>query len=341
MGLGMNGRRGDDLSINVEQHMKPNRAAVLAVLAGALAVAASEEPSQSVTASRGLETLWGEEVGGWRVGAAVARKGFAGGEPVLVRVAIQNMSQAERQVRVERWGETQVWEVEASGPRGIPSPDGPGARVELTRLGRWLYGRGGGPPRSSSTTFARLGPGQQRSEIIQISDLLDMSMPGKYMVTIRRTLWDYEDSQVTVESPPIEIEVGGGRGVGDPRYWQQIFLVGGTDPVGGTAAKPRSPHVLQQYARTTRIYVDDILRIASEEPQDEAAEAARKELRAIRAELDAALRPVTGAEGAAEPAPDSAARGQRPDRATPAQSPAAAGEAQGADRAAKGAQSED
>jgi hypothetical protein len=39
----------------------------------------------------------------------------------------------------------------------------------------------------------------------------------------------------------------------------------------------------------TRVYVDDILRIATEEPQDEAAEAARKELIELRTEIDAAL----------------------------------------------------
>jgi hypothetical protein len=144
-------------------------AALLLVVAGACA--RSEHP----TLKRAVDMTdmpWGPTVDGWRLSLSLDKPQFARGEKIVAAVVFQNTAAAPRGIGGS--GVDFDYDIECRDQQGLPIP--------LTLFGRrMLENRGEG-----KATGGTLGPGEQVVAELALSLHLDLTLPGRYTVSVSR-----------------------------------------------------------------------------------------------------------------------------------------------------------
>jgi len=129
------------------------------------------------------DTAWGDELEGFQFGICPAQEIYNCGEPVVVFVTIKNVSQEMKSFSVSREFPERGWHFlvarkayftrEAAGPW----PE----KVPLTLYGRLLAGELDIACEGSHRQV-QLQPGECRSFAVELSRLVDLSLPGEYEV---------------------------------------------------------------------------------------------------------------------------------------------------------------
>ncbi len=251
---------------------------VLATLALGAAVFAADEAERRAAAPQAPETVWGKETDGWQLGIAVAKTRFLIGEPILVAVISRNLSGTMRQAGLYP-GLVPTWNVEAVFLPG--EEDTP-----YTRFGAWLNGQHEIPGRGrhGSQVTNRVGAGESVTDIVCVNEVRDMTVPGKYSVTIGRQLWAEGQAMVTVEAPPVDVEVGGGSWFAESALPQKISLV--ADPSGRVPAA-------KELGRFIGTLIASLADTAQKGPSQNLMGTGRYQLEMLRADINARLTALT------------------------------------------------
>jgi len=237
-----------------------------------------------------LTTTWGQPPGGFKLGITVAKNSFRVGEPIIVSAVLRNVSDKRRKFDDEHSG--RWWRLEVKNiDRGIAIPQ--------TLGGTLVYG--GEPPPGGDLSFALresvssrwLEPGESTDTVLLwVSRLRDMTLRGKYSITISHLVRTEGNEWVKAAAGPVQIEIdsdGYSAGVVlqtlqlDPHFYE----------AGGSSWGPYLGEPLGEE-------LEQIAKLSEEHPGDATARAVRSQLEELRDRLDALLK--KGPPGAEAPA---------------------------------------
>jgi len=147
------------------------------------------------------ETLWGEPNDGLRMGVALTKHLFAWGEPIVVGVRVQNLSDKPRELSASWEGS---WNISVtSGPNKAPAPSDfydivvrKGGRKDFIQP--WL---GGG-----SSGGVLIEPGGTWYEVARVTRYFYL-LPGTYTVTISYPDLAKGGDTALFQAPPVEVQV--------------------------------------------------------------------------------------------------------------------------------------
>jgi len=272
-------------------------------LALCLVSAAAAETAPQLSPGRQIDILWGEPTNGLRLGVSVAKKTFALDEPIMVRIALQNVSQESESVSI---GDPTWWQLEVlSFPPGRPVP--------YTEEGKVVYRLVPSGSRSS-VQILRLKPGDVVYHELWVNRFRDMTSGAKFTVNIGYN-WPQKAQPdrppVTVHGPPLEIEMGGSV----PWHASLQALLLETED---TTAELYAANV----GRSAKVLLEGLGKVAAEQPTSHAGYAAHRELLELRDRLEELIKqlpplPKAREKAEAKPQPETAINKAEADKAGP------------------------
>lgn len=121
------------------------------------------------------ERVWGKPVEGQRLSISAEKRTYCPGERIFLNICFQNVGQTDVEITVCR--PLGVFEINVLLPEGKPAP--------FTLKGKRSYDNS-----SMGSMSARVvKPQEQICTDIELNRLFDMTLNGKYSVTVRRIVW--------------------------------------------------------------------------------------------------------------------------------------------------------
>jgi hypothetical protein len=136
---------------------------------------------------------WGAQVSGQALSISTDKQTYEAGERIVLDVRLRNFGSAGVGIVCglgpaanEEYNVVIVESPHMPGvdEHGIPFVP-PGGVVPLTLYGRRAFDRGGG----SSGGIGTLRPGTEKSHTLDLTHLFDMSLDGKYRISMSRYVW--------------------------------------------------------------------------------------------------------------------------------------------------------
>jgi hypothetical protein len=277
------------------------------ILLGLSASLGAGEPGRDAPKWQEPETIWGEPNDGLRMGVAVAKHAFAWGEPIVVGVRIQNLSEKRRHLPSSGEGS---WNMSVTvGPKKEPARSIFDTAVPTGYAQPWRNDlRRGGLFLEAGATWYEVAP---------VTRYFVM-LPATYIITISYPDQTKPGGAALVQAPPVEVEVRYGLSP-DPAAVQMLQLDWQGD--GGI----RGDAAVGDLVWTSRDSLQLLCAFAKAHPETMPGRRARRALVELRTQLDELLKevppPPNPAEKAkkAEPKPqaDAAAKQAEPEKAEP------------------------
>jgi len=221
------------------------------------------------------ETIWGAPNDGLRMGVAVTKTLFAWGEPIIVGVRVQNLSDKPREV-FSAWEGS--WNISvAYGPNKAPvrSMFDYDKAVPKGYAQPWRYG--------GSSSSELIQPGGTWYEVAPVSRYFDLRGDATYIVTISYPDRSKGRDAVLVQAPPIHIEVKD-MDWADPPASQMLQVDWRAN------RESTGQQQVELLSRSARDSVQLIGAFAQAHPDIVAGKQARRELLNLRAQLDELLK---------------------------------------------------
>jgi len=270
------------------------------LLVGGLFALAGPAQDKPMTA---LATTWGQPSGGFSLGVTITKASFRVGEPVIVNAALRNVSGEPRKLwfslKGRMWDlEVRSIEAEVAAPLtlaglriyGAPQVAGPDEIYVLRPDPLGLYPKPYFFVPSDSMGYKLLQPGECYSTMLWVNRLRDMTLRGKYSISISHLVRTEGDEWVKAEAGPVEVEVGSD---GDPTSLMLQTLQ--LDRPFYNEAGPRSWGPFLDAPLDEQL--EQLALLAKEKPDDATARAVRGELERLRDRIDALLKEGPPAEG--------------------------------------------
>ena len=249
--------------------MRTTSVAVIAILALGSIGLASDTPAGEPAKTQEPETIWGGGTSGWRLGVAVCQSAFRMGEPIMVRITTQNLSDTRR-FAADYAFTAEGWTIEVTNLKD-------GEAMPYTREGQRMYGLDRARPRRDSVSRRRLEPGEGGYDTLWVNRVRDMTLAGKYSVRVSRQLVTETGEWVTVQAPSLELQVRGAQY--PPSALPQVLALS-----PGRADKSRAMAALGSYLSSL---VADLARAAEEDKLSDAGSTAWGQLLKLRDQLEA------------------------------------------------------
>jgi len=256
------------------------------------------------------ETLWGEPNDGLRMGVAVAKDEFVWGEPIVVGVRVQNVSDKPRELLSSWEGSWNIYVT--SGPNKTAAPSIFDNDVHMQpRKGEAMPWRGGG-----SVGGVLIEPGGTWYEVALVRRYFPLT-PGTYTVTVSYPDRIKGGGTALIQAPPLEVEVKQMDWPDQPPADQMLQLDWQGD--GGI----RGDGAVGDLVWTSRGSLQLLCAFAKAHPETMPGRRARRALVELRTQLDELLKevppPPNPAEKAkkaeAKPQADAAAKQPEPEQA--------------------------
>jgi len=171
------------------------------VVLGLSAFLGAGDPGRDAVKWQEPKTLWGEPNDGLRMGVAVTKRLFASGEPVIVGVRVQNLSDKPRELVYAGEG---FWNISVTfGPDKAPArsifDNDVHMQIRKGYVQPWRYGAG-------SATGALIEPGGTWYEVAPVSRYFYLPATT-CTITISYPDHAKGGDAVLLQAPPVEIEV--------------------------------------------------------------------------------------------------------------------------------------
>jgi len=256
--------------------MRMIRVALIALLAVGSVTVAIGAPGGEHPETLEPQTVWGEETSGWRIGVAVCQSGFRVGEPIMLRVTTENLSEARRYADVYAFT-AEGWSIEVTDLKDDEAKP-------YTREGQRMYGLDRAQPRGGSVSLLRLEPGGSASDVVWVNRVRDMTLTGKYSVRISRRLVTETGQWVTAEAPALQVEVKGAQY--PPSALPQVVALGPESVYRTQAASALGSYLTGLAA--------ELAHVAEREKTSQTGDAARAQLLKVRDYLEGITKERSG-----------------------------------------------
>jgi len=218
------------------------------------------------------EEAWQGEALGFRMEAALSKARYGVAEPIIAKVDITNVTDTSRTFSTHVHPE--LWFLRGADQLDVP--------IELTRYGRFLYGKLPLHPREGSHAWLPFLPGEPRTYYVPLNAIADLTVEGTYTVEIGLGFQDAVGNRAVLGSGPL---VFGVNSWGGDCTRQEILEFGKRDP---------TPEVARQLAERLVPALEDLAYYARKGEPEELRQEAGAQLQKLSELIEPSLGRVRG-----------------------------------------------